>query len=81
MGEMRDSDWSRENLLRSDWLRLIGATITTQVLEKGSSPESEGNFVVIIIANLIDFQNFAFRVTYIVVFIETKIFLITVSYC
>ena len=31
MGEMRDSDWSRENLLRSDWLRLIGATITTTV--------------------------------------------------
>ena len=30
MGEMRDSDWSRENLLRSDWLVLQGATITTQ---------------------------------------------------
>ena len=29
MGEMRDSDWSRENLLRSDWLVLEGATITT----------------------------------------------------
>ena len=29
MGEMRDSDWSRENLLRSDWLVLQGATITT----------------------------------------------------
>ena len=26
---MRDSDWSRQNLLRSDWLLLIGATITT----------------------------------------------------
>ena len=26
---MRDSDWSRANLLRSDWLLLIGATITT----------------------------------------------------
>ena len=39
-------------------------------------------FVVIIIANLIDLQNFAFWVTYImIVFIETKIFLITVSYC
>ena len=38
-------------------------------------------FVVIIIANVIDFRNFAFRVTYIIVFIETKIFLITVSYC
>ena len=32
MGEMRDSDWSRENLLRSDWLVLQGATITTAVL-------------------------------------------------
>ena len=29
MGEMRDSDWSRENLLRSDWLGLQGASITT----------------------------------------------------
>ena len=38
-------------------------------------------FVVIIIANLIDLQNFAFWVTYIIVFIETKKFLITVSYC
>ena len=29
MGEMRDSDWSRENLLRSDWLPIIVAPITT----------------------------------------------------
>ena len=29
MGEMRDSDWSREKLLRSDWLPIIGATMTT----------------------------------------------------
>ena len=29
MGEMRDSDWSRENLLRSDWLVLQGAIMTT----------------------------------------------------
>ena len=29
MGEMRDSDWSRENLLRSDWSGLIGASSTT----------------------------------------------------
>ena len=29
MGEMRDSDWSRQILLRSDWLGLIGAIITT----------------------------------------------------
>ena len=26
---MRDSDWSREKLLRSDWLPIIGATMTT----------------------------------------------------
>ena len=26
---MRDSDWSRENLLRSDWLVPKGASITT----------------------------------------------------
>ena len=38
-------------------------------------------FVVIIIANLIDFRNFDFWVTYIIVFIEAKIFPITVSYC
>ena len=31
MGEMRDSDWSRENLLRSDWLGLLVATMTTQI--------------------------------------------------
>ena len=29
MGEMLDSDWSREILLRSDWSGLQGATITT----------------------------------------------------
>ena len=29
MGEMRDSDWSRPNLLRSDWLLPIGAIMTT----------------------------------------------------
>ena len=29
MGEMRDSDWSRPNLLRSDWLPIIGAIMTT----------------------------------------------------
>ena len=31
MGEMHDSDWSRENLLRSDWLLLNGAIMTTSV--------------------------------------------------
>ena len=30
MGEMRDSDWSRENLLRSDWLGPLVATMTTE---------------------------------------------------
>ena len=29
MGEMRDSDWSRQNLLRSDWLGPSVATMTT----------------------------------------------------
>ena len=31
MGQMRDSDWSRENLLRSDWLGPLVATMTTIV--------------------------------------------------
>ena len=26
---MRDSDWSRPNLLRSDWLPITGAIMTT----------------------------------------------------
>ena len=34
MGEMRDSDWSRENLLHSDWLLLIGAIMTTDILKR-----------------------------------------------
>ena len=29
MGEIRDSDWSRPNLLRSDWLPTSVASITT----------------------------------------------------
>ena len=29
MGEMRDSDWSRRNLLRSDWLPTSVASMTT----------------------------------------------------
>ena len=29
---MRDSDWSRETLLRSDWLGLIVASMTTIVV-------------------------------------------------
>ena len=31
MSEMRDSDWSRENLLRSDWLGPLVATMTTVI--------------------------------------------------
>ena len=31
MGEILDSDWSRQNLLRSDWLLPIVAPITTSV--------------------------------------------------
>ena len=31
MGEILDSDWSRSNLLRSDWLLLIVASMTTPV--------------------------------------------------
>ena len=31
MGEIRDSDWSRPNLLRSDWLPIIVALCTTSV--------------------------------------------------
>ena len=33
MGEIRDSDWSRQNLLRSDWSGPSVATYTTLVLE------------------------------------------------
>ena len=29
MGEMRDADWLKRNLLRSDWLLLIVAIMTT----------------------------------------------------
>ena len=31
MGEMRESDWSRKNLLRSDRLVLEGASYTTAI--------------------------------------------------
>ena len=37
MGEMRDSDWSRAKILRSDWLGLIGAIMTTQVLKNAKT--------------------------------------------
>ena len=36
MGEMRDSDWSRQNLLRSDWLGPSVAPYTTDVSFKHS---------------------------------------------
>ena len=36
---MRDSDWSKKHMLRSDWLRPIVATITT----KGTSPPASKN--------------------------------------
>ena len=32
MGEMRDSDWSRRNLLRSDWLGPRVAMYTTHII-------------------------------------------------
>ena len=31
---MRDSDWSRPNLLRSDWLPIIVAPMTTNLLHR-----------------------------------------------
>ena len=34
MGEMRDSDWSRQILLRSDWLGPSVALITTKIEDK-----------------------------------------------
>ena len=40
MGEMRDSDWSRENLLRSDWSIPKGASITTFRHQKPRFSES-----------------------------------------
>ena len=36
MGEMRDSDWSRQNLLRSDWLLPSVALMTTLSLSLNS---------------------------------------------
>ena len=35
MGEIRDSDWSRPNLLRSDWLPTSVASITTSIDTRG----------------------------------------------
>ena len=40
MGEMRDSDWSRENLLRSDWSGPSVATITTNIQSGAGTAEA-----------------------------------------
>ena len=40
MGEMRDSDWSRQILLRSDWLPIIGAIMTTLGHQEFNQPET-----------------------------------------
>ena len=39
---MRDADWSRETLLRSDWLGPIVAPITTEVQNR--KPKVLGSF-------------------------------------
>ena len=47
MGEMRDADWSRETLLRSDWLGLIVAPITTDfdaVINDSNVPKCYSSF-------------------------------------
>ena len=52
MGEMRDSDWSRQILLRSDWLLPIGAIMTTIVsgknrlylMQEGNTVNKSTNF-------------------------------------
>ena len=51
MGEMRDSDWSRQNLLRSDWLPPSVALYTTNILSynsghlSGSGKQTNGNLL------------------------------------
>ena len=40
MGEMRDSDWSRKNLLRSDWSVPKGAIMTTVRAQEFSQDQS-----------------------------------------
>ena len=44
MGEMRDSDWSRQNLLRSDWLLPSVALITTQHNKDDTTLDHDENF-------------------------------------
>ena len=41
MGEMRDSDWSRRNLLRSDWLLPRVAIYTTATYVSKEDPKSQ----------------------------------------
>ena len=43
MGEMRDSDWSRRNLLRSDWLLPSVAMYTTRARLKKMADKREEN--------------------------------------
>ena len=40
MGEMRDSDWSRPKILRSDWLLLFGASMTTNGVNRKRDSKS-----------------------------------------
>ena len=46
MGEMRDSDWSRQNLLRSDWLLPRVATYTTNIIciDRGFAKPKEARY-------------------------------------
>ena len=48
MGQMRDSDWSRANLLRSDWLGPFVAICTTTIVEGYRIPffDLPENFVI-----------------------------------
>ena len=49
MGEMRDSDWSRRNLLRSDWSGPRVAIYTTKVSKDGAiQNEGQINFVFVL---------------------------------
>ena len=47
MGEMRDSDWSRPNLLRSDWLLPSVALCTTHVIYTKPGLNSNPGFIFI----------------------------------
>ena len=47
MGEMHDSDWSRQNLLRSDWLGPSVATMTTDDFSASDTGGSQGKIRVL----------------------------------